>query len=300
MSHHYDVFIVHWATHHHGLCVVPDSLCPIHRASPGATSFSPRRPLQGGDEDLTPRKRDRIAEFERNDEFKRIADFFENDGREKKRMHKESPGRKWASEASEPSSSRKVETFEDGGEPSDFEEKIWSHFAHSCSEELREYLAMGWESFPKTFKASEEEDCCRPSHDAYEEYLCLQNLLVESGGLEKIDDKSASNLLKVFADMNRALVSMQEQRKPEVVTKNLTKATNVLYDIRAQLGEDREVSQLPMREMAKEERVASFRRTLSENLPSDLSNLLVQMHDDALPSLKDDAVFIGKWFEGLG
>ena len=111
---------------------------------------------------------------------------------------------------------------------------------------------------------------------------------------------SAKNLLKVFADMNRALVSMQEERKPEVVTKNLTKATNVLYDIRAQLGEDRVVSQLPMREMAKEERVASFRRTLSENLPSDLSNLLVQMHDDALPSLKDDAVFIGKWFEGLG
>ena len=215
-------------------------------------------------------------------------------------MHKESPGRKRAGEASDPSSSRKVETFEDGGEPSDFEEKIWNHFAHCGSEELREYLAMGWESFPKTFKASEEEDCCRPSHDAYEEYLCLRNLLVESEGLEKIDDKSASNLLKVFTDMNRALVSMQEQRKPEVVTKNLTKTTNVLYDIRAQLGEDRVVSQLPMRKMAKEERVASFRRTLSENLPSDLSNLLVQLHDDALPSMKDDAVLIGKWFEGLG
>ena len=215
-------------------------------------------------------------------------------------MPKESPGRKRASEASEPSSSRKVETFEDGGEPSDFEEKIWNLFAHCGSEELREYLAMGWESFPKTFMASEEEDCCRPSHDAYEEYLCLRNLLVESEGLEKIDDKSASKMLKVFADMNRALISMQEQRKPELVAKNLTKATNVLYDIRAQLGEDRVVSQLPMRKMAKEERVASFRRTLSENLPSDLSNLLVQMHDDALPSLKDDAVFIGKWFEGLG
>ena len=234
-------------------------------------------------------------------EFERSAEFFENrDGREKKRMPKESPGRKRASEASEPSSSRKVETFEDGGEPSDFEEKIWNLFAHCGSEELREYLAMGWESFPKTFKASKEEDCCRPSHDAYEEYLCLRNLLVESEGLEKIDDKSASNLLKVFTDMNRALVSMQEQRKPEVVTKNLTKTTNVLYDIRAQLGEDRVVSQLPMRKMAKEERVASFRRTLSENLPSDLSNLLVQLHDDALPSMKDDAVLIGKWFEGLG
>ena len=123
-------------------------------------SFSPRRPLQGGDEDLTPRRMDRNEEIVESG----------GRGREKKRMHKESPGQvKRASEASEPSSSRKVETFEDGGEPSDFEEKIWSHFAHSCSEELREYLAMGWESFPKTFKASEGEDCCGPSHDAYEE-----------------------------------------------------------------------------------------------------------------------------------
>ena len=254
----------------------------------GAMSFSPRHPLQGGDEDLAPRKRDRIA------------DFIESGGREKRRTHG-SPGRLRASEASEPSSSRKVENFEDGkGELSDFEEKIWKLFEHCASEQMQEYLSLGWESFPKTLKASEEEDCCRLSHDAYEEYLCLRNLLVESESLIKIDDKSVSNLLKVVADMNGALTSMQEQRNPELVKKKLTKAANVLYDIRAQLGEDGIVSQLPMRKMTKEEKVASYRKTLSEHLPSDLSNLLVQMHDDALPSLKDDALFIGKWFEGLG
>lgn len=49
-----------------------------------------------------------------------------------------------------------------------------------------------------------------------------------------------------------------------------------------------------------EEKIANHTKFLGENLPEGLATVMAHMHEDSLPSLGDESVFIAKWMESLG
>lgn len=197
------------------------------------------------------------------------------------------------------------------GEVDDSFQSVWKHFemvSGSNPGGLREYLESGWQDH----RDSEEEDlswvteeyACRLSHDAYEEYASLRELLVGGELLSKLDGASVTKLVHVFADMNSALVSMQKHRTPEDVKRKLTKTTKVLHDIRRQIGHGegaRPVGGLPMPQMTFEESAAQYKKALMENLSEEYADMLINMHEDALPDCRlDGPLVLSKWIEGLG
>ena len=195
----------------------------------------------------------------------------------------------------------------------EFIRRLWRNFERSRSESkwqetaecfarLKYEIGREWDGFEKTLDVSDaEERICRLSHDAYEECNALRATIIDGGLLAKLDDESVSEMGKAFAEWNRGLMAMQQERAQGVVKKRLGKVTKLLCNMRKQLGSTSNVRGLPMNQTTtREEKIADHTKVLGENLPEGLATLMAHMHEDSLPSLGDESVFIAKWMESLG
>ncbi|QDZ25482.1 hypothetical protein HOP50_17g80220 [Chloropicon primus] len=185
-----------------------------------------------------------------------------------------------------------------------------------------EFLKLDWieknqeeeEEEEEEFNWPDAEDVCRVSHDAVEEYGALEKLLVDEGATNNMDDRSMVKLVDVLTDMNESLhrsnkgskvMSSPSQSAAQNKQNLLVKASDVLADMRKQLGVRKNVRS---RSMKREHKVKFSRKgsrgrvakLLSESLPPSKANHLVTMHEDALPSMSDNPQVLLDWLTGLG
>ena len=195
----------------------------------------------------------------------------------------------------------------------EFNRRLWRNFEKSRSESkwhesagcfarLKYEIGREWNDFEKTLDVSDaEERFCRLSHDAYEECDALRATIIDGGLLAKLDDESVSEMAKAFAEWNLGLMAMQQERAQGVVKKRFGKVTKLVCNMRKQLGSTKNVRGLPMDQpTTSEEKIANHTKFLGENLPEVLATVMAHMHEDSLPSLGDESVFIAKWMESLG